>query len=109
MVERQQELDAIFGSLADGTRRDILGRVAKREMSVGEIAARYDLTFAMVSKHLKVLESAKLVTKTRRGKQQFVALQPRTLAKANRQIERYRREWSDRFERLDKLLEEESK
>jgi DNA-binding transcriptional ArsR family regulator len=60
MVEYTPSLDSIFGSLADPTRRDILQRVAGRELTVSQIAEPYDLSLAAVSKHLKILERAKL-------------------------------------------------
>ena len=62
------KLDSIFSSLSNSTRRDILYQVAKKEMSLGEIAKKYNLTFAGVSKHLKVLEKANLIVQRRQGK-----------------------------------------
>ncbi|MDB5161168.1 MAG: Transcriptional regulator, ArsR family [Candidatus Saccharibacteria bacterium] len=106
MVEYTLNLDSIFGSLADPTRRDILRRVAKDELSVSEIAQPYDLTLAAVSKHLRVLERAKLVIKKRRGKEQMVQLAPRAFADADEYLEYYRQVWESRFDSLDKLLKE---
>lgn len=97
-------LSDIFASLADATRRDILRRVAKKEMSVGEIASRYNLTFAGVSKHLKVLEKAKLVVKRREGKQQIVQMAPATIQTATKALENYQKLWDDRFDALDQYL-----
>ena len=104
MVEYSNELDAVFGSLSDPTRRDILKRISKRSMSVGEIAAHYQLTFAAVSKHLEVLERARLVVKTRQGKTQIVSLAPKALAAANDYLEHYRQLWENRLGSLDKYL-----
>jgi DNA-binding transcriptional ArsR family regulator len=104
MVEYTLSLDNIFSSLSDPTRRDILRRVARQEMSIGEIARYYDLTFAAVSKHLKVLERAKLIIKQRRGKEQMVTVVPQTLKDADEYLEQYRRLWEERFDRLDALL-----
>jgi len=101
-------LDNLFMALADATRRSILAQVAEAEMSIGEIARHYSLTFAAVSKHIKVLERAGLITKRRRGKEQIVIIVPGTLAVARQQIERYARMWRDRFAGLDALLEEMS-
>ena len=98
------KLDFIFGSLAYSTRRDILKRVAKKEMSVGEIANRYNLTFAAVSKHLKVLEKAKLIVKRRQGKQQFVSMAPATIKDASDAIAYYQKLWEDRFDSLEAYL-----
>jgi DNA-binding transcriptional ArsR family regulator len=107
MIERYAHLDSIFGSLADGTRRDILRRVARRELSVGEVASSYDISFAAVSKHLFVLENARLVTKRREGKLQVVALAPTALADASKYLERYREIWESRLDRLEKYLEKQ--
>lgn len=94
-------------ALADTTRRDILTRVAQAEMSISEIARHYKLTFAAVSKHIKVLERANLITKKRRGKEQVVIIVPSTLDVAREQIERYANMWNDRFNNLEQLLKEE--
>lgn len=107
MVEYNARLDSIFGSLADTTRRDILRRVAKEELSVGEIAAPYDISLAAVSKHLAVLEKAQLVTKRREGKQQVVGLGPTALGDAARHLERYRDIWERRLDRLATYLEKQ--
>lgn len=98
------KLDSIFGSLSDSTRRDILKRVAKKEMSIGEIANRYNLTFAAVSKHLKVLEKAKLIVKRRQGKQQFVSMVPASIKDASEAIAYYQKLWDDRFDSLEEYL-----
>ena len=108
MIERNARLDSIFGSLADTTRRDILRRVAGRELSVGEIAASYDISLAAVSKHLIVLEQAKLVTKHREGKLQVVGLLPVALTDAAKHLERYQDIWESRLDRLEKYLKEQS-
>ena len=107
MIERSARLDAVFGSLADTTRRDILRRVAGRELSVGEIAASYDMSLAAVSKHLIVLEEARLVTKRREGKLQLVGLSPVALSDATRHLERYQDIWENRLDRLARYLEKQ--
>ncbi len=106
MVEYTLQLDSVFGSLADPTRRDILKRVARCELTVGEIAYPYDMSLAAVSKHLKILEKAKLVIKRRRGKQQFVRATPKTLADAEEYLEQYRQMWEDRLDALEDYLKE---
>lgn len=106
MVEYTLDLDSIFGSLSDPTRRDILRRVAVAEHTVGELAARYNLTFAAVSKHLKVLEKAHLVIKRKEGKKQMVALAPDALKSADEYLEQYRRRWEQKFHKLDSLIKE---
>jgi DNA-binding transcriptional ArsR family regulator len=107
MVKYQSQLNIVFQSLADPTRRDILKRIVKREMSVGEIASPYHMSFAAISKHLKVLESAELIIKRREGKQQFVQVSPLALKSAMHYLEQYRHMWEERFDRLDALLEKE--
>ena len=104
MVEYTLNLDSVFGCLSDPTRRDMLRRIADHELSVGEIAHFYDLTFAAVSKHLKVLEKAKLIVKRRRGKQQMVSLTPQAFADAAEYIDWYRSLWENRLDSLEDYL-----
>ena len=104
MVEYSLQLNSVFGSLADGTRRDILKRVAKRELSVGEIAKPYRLTFAAISKHLMVLEKAKLIVKRREGKQQYVQLAPAQLKNAADYLANYQKLWENRLDSLENYL-----
>lgn len=104
MVESNFSLDLVFSSLADATRRDIVRRVAKAELSVSEIAQAYNLTLAAVSKHLKVLEKARLIVKHRRGKQQFVTASPETLHDAAEYLLTYQELWEERFEQLEDYL-----
>jgi len=107
MVEANQRLDLLFAALADSTRRDILSRVAKVGMSIGEIADHYKLTFAAISKHIMVLERANLVSKHRRGKEQVVTIVPATIGIAQKHIARYARMWGDRFDQLEEILKED--
>jgi len=104
MVEQTLSLDSIFSSLSDPTRRDILRRLIKDSLSISELAKPYDLTFAAISKHVKVLERADLVIKQRRGKEQMVSVVPQTLKEADDYLEAYRQLWEERFSRLDDLL-----
>lgn len=107
MVEYNTKLDLIFLSLADATRRDMLRLLdVYKTMSVGQIAAHYRMTFAGVSKHLKVLERAKLIGKKRKGKMQMVHLSSTAFQEANQYIKQYERLWNDRFDRLEILLNE---
>ncbi len=104
MVERVNQLDSVFGSLSDPTRRDILKKISKKSMSVGEIASYYKLTFAAVAKHLGVLHRANLIIKTRRGKERIVSITPNTLAAASKYLENYAQLWENRLTSLDKYL-----
>lgn len=108
MVEYALNLDSIFSCLADPTRRDILQRVSKQELSVGEIARPYDLTFAAVSKHLKVLERTRLVAKQRRGKQQLVRMVPEAFTDVDKYLGQYRQFWESRFDSLEQYLKEDN-
>ena len=108
MVEYTFPLDSVFGALADSTRRDILKRVAAAELTIGEIAAPYHLTFAAISKHLKVLEKAKLIMKRRRGKEQVVSLTPQAFAAAQEYLQWYQQLWESRFDSLEKYLQEDA-
>lgn len=104
MVEYTVHLDSIFHSLADPIRRDILRRVAIADMSISELAEKYTISFAAVSKHLKVLEKAKLVIKKKEGKKQIVTLSPTALKSADEYLEQYRLLWQSRHDKLEQLL-----
>ena len=104
MTAHALRLDSIFGALADPTRRDILKRVGKKELTVNEIARPYRLSLAAVSKHLHVLERAKLVLKRRQGRQQVVSLSSTALRDAAIYLHQYEAQWNDRFDALDRYL-----
>lgn len=97
-------LDQLFGALADATRRDILARVMDADASVSELAARYDMSFAAVQKHVAVLERARLVTKRKDGRAQRVAGNPDALRRATRLLAEFEQRWHVRVGRLDELL-----
>lgn len=107
MVEYTFELDSIFHSLSDSIRRDILRRVSTCELSVGELAQQYDVSFAAISKHIGVLQQAGLIRKRKEGKKQMVALVPGALKSADDYLEQYRQMWQGRFNKLEQLLGEE--
>ena len=104
MVERSINLDTIFQSLADETRRDILRRVSQCELSISELANVYAMSFAAVAKHVGVLEGAGLVAKRREGKQQLVTVVPKTLQGAEAYLSTYQALWEARFTALDGVL-----
>jgi DNA-binding transcriptional ArsR family regulator len=99
-------LDATFMALADPTRRAILARLALGEVSVTELAEPFEMSQPAISKHLKVLERAGLVTRGRDAQRRPVRLQAKPLAAANEWIERYREFWEASYHRLDALLDE---
>ncbi|MEU1970318.1 metalloregulator ArsR/SmtB family transcription factor [Microbacterium sp. NPDC019599] len=100
----EEQLTRTFAALADPTRRSILARLSQGEASVGEIAAPFDMTFAAVSKHLRVLEGAGLVTRGREAQYRPARLDARPLAEASRWIEDYARFWADSLGSLDSYL-----
>ena len=99
-------LDATFLALADPTRRAILARLAAGEASVAELAAPFAMSQPAISKHLKVLERAGLVSVGQDAQRRPRRIEGRSLAEANGWLERYRDIWEQNFERLDGLLEE---
>jgi len=99
-------LDATFAALADPTRRAILARLAAGEASVTELAAPFDISQPAISKHLKVLERAGLISRGRDAQRRPRRLEARPLAEANGWLESYRRYWEGNFGRLDAVLEE---
>ncbi len=101
------DLDRIFHALSDPTRRKILRQVARGEKTVTEIARPYRLTFAAISKHLKVLAEARLIDRRRDGVFQLVSLNPEALKSANQWLADYRRFWSIRLDALKDMLEKE--
>jgi DNA-binding transcriptional ArsR family regulator len=101
-----QALDATFAALADPTRRAILARLATGEASVMELAAPFEMSQPAISKHLKVLERAGLISRGRDAQRRPCRLEARPLAKASAWLERYRAYWEGNFQRLDQVLED---
>jgi len=101
-----QRLDATFAALADPTRRAILARLATGEASVAQLAAPFAMSQPAISKHLKVLERAGLISRSRDAQRRPRRIEAQPLAEANEWLERYRKIWEANFERLDALLEE---
>jgi DNA-binding transcriptional ArsR family regulator len=99
-------LDATFAALADPTRRAILARLASGEASVNELAAPFEMSQPAISKHLKVLERAGLISRGVDAQRRPRRLEPKPLAEASGWLENYRQFWEGRFQRLDALLGE---
>src|SRR5262245_31484334 len=97
---------AVFAALADPTRRAILARLATGEASVAELAEPFEMSQPAVSKHLKVLERAGLITRGRDAQRRPSRLEPKPLAEATEWLEHYRKVWEARYQRLDDLLDE---
>lgn len=94
-----------LSALADPTRRGLLARLALGETTVGELAEPYDMSLAAVSKHLKVLETAGLVSRSKTAQYRPCRLNARPMKEALDYLVSYRRFWEDNFNRLDALLE----
>ena len=99
-------LSATFAAIADPTRRAILARLAAGEASVTELAKPFDMTLPAVSKHLKVLEHAGLISRGRDAQRRPCRLEAGPMAEATEWLEGYRRFWEESFQRLDALLDE---
>lgn len=97
-------LDAAYAALADPTRRAILARLALGEATVGEIAEPFPISGPAISRHLKVLEEAGLIARTRRGQQLLCRLHPQGLKTAQEWLDHYRAFWTGAFDRLDTHL-----
>ena len=97
-------LSRVFSALADPTRRDIVSRLAVGDATVNELAAPYDVSVQAVSKHLKVLEEAGLVSRTRDAQRRPCHLEAEVFDLMTKWIERYRRQAEERFTRLDAVL-----
>lgn len=99
-------LDTVFAALADPTRRAILARLARGDATVNELARPFAISQPAISKHLKVLERAGLVSRGRRAQSRPCRLRAKPMAQAVDWLEKYRRFWQGNFKRLDALLEE---
>ncbi len=110
MVNYQvQDLDSVFHALADPTRRAIIGALAEGSKTVGEISRPFDISLPAVSKHLKVLERARLVSRQVVGREHHCRLNAESLADAHDWLSFYSGFWEQRLDALDALLSNESK
>jgi DNA-binding transcriptional ArsR family regulator len=101
------QLDDVFVALADATRRAILARLSAGEARVTEVAAPFDISLNSVSKHVRILERAGLVTRRRSGRDHYLSFDPRPLTEASEWLQSRQRFWADRVQRLQALLDEE--
>ena len=99
------QLDTTFAALSDPTRRAIVKRLADGEASVTELAAPFAMSLPAVSKHLKVLEKAGLISRGRRAQWRPCRLEPEPLKEASDWLQEYRRLWEERLDRLDEYLQ----
>lgn len=101
-----QQLDLTFAALADQTRRAILARLAEGELSVNELAEPFEMSQPAISKHLKMLERAGLISRGRDAQRRPCRIEPEALQAATGWLEQYRKLWEGNFQRLDALLED---
>jgi len=99
-------LSKVFSALADPTRRDMVARLTLADATVGELAAPYHVSLQAVSKHLRVLEDAGLVTRTKDAQRRPVHLEAEVLDLMAGWLERYRRQAEERYQRLDRVLQQ---
>lgn len=106
MRTESDQLSVTFAALADPTRRAILARLGQGEASVTELAKPFDLSLPGISKHLKVLQRAGLITQSRNAQWRPCRLEPARLKEASEWVGEYRRFWDESFQRLDDVLQE---
>jgi DNA-binding transcriptional ArsR family regulator len=109
MVNDIATLDRIFGALADPTRRRIVERLSRRSLTVGEIAAEFDISQPAISKHVRVLEDSGLLQRRIVGRVHYCALSPAAMESATKWIEKQRAYWTASLDRLDDLLAKDAK
>ena len=103
-MQTGDQLSAVFGALADPTRRAILARLAEGDHTVSELTAPFRVSQPAISRHLKVLEGAGLITRTRRSTARFSHLEAEPLRDATAWLARYQAFWDARYDQLDELL-----
>jgi DNA-binding transcriptional ArsR family regulator len=104
----QDRLDTVLAAIADPTRRAIVDRLARGPARVTDIAEPFAMSLNAVSKHVKVLERARLVRRTRSGREHTLELEARPLRDVMRWASRYQRFWNERFDRLERYLQKEN-
>jgi len=109
VAERSGHLDAVFHALSDPTRRAMLGHLAERECTIGELATPFSMSFAGASKHVRVLEHAGLVTRMVKGRSHLCRLKAARLGDADAWLGQYKRFWTESLDRLETLLREDDR
>jgi DNA-binding transcriptional ArsR family regulator len=110
MVNNQSHnLDAVFHALSDPTRRAMIQRLAKKDQRVSDLAKPFDMSLAAASKHIQVLERAKLIQRTVQGRTHICRLNPEALSKVRQWLRYYERFWNEKLDALEELLSEEDK
>ena len=106
-MDPTQQLDRIFMALADSTRRKLVHMLSKRSHTMNELAQPFEMSLAAVSKHVKVLEQAGLISRRIQGRQHHISLKAGPLANALDWITIYRRFWQDKLDDLEQILKED--
>jgi DNA-binding transcriptional ArsR family regulator len=104
MVNNIVALDRIFGALADPTRRRIVERLSRRSLTIGEIAAEFDISQPAISKHVRVLEDSGLLARRIVGRVHYCALSPVAMESASKWLDKQRAYWTASLDRLDDVL-----
>ncbi len=107
-AETKLLLNDIFHCLASPARREILERLTKKPLTVSEIKAPFKVSLVAISKHLKVLEHARLIRRQKLGREHLIRLNPKPLKDAYKYIENYKKDWSRQLDALEKFLEKNS-
>lgn len=105
-TDAADRLSPVFAALADPTRRELVARLATGDLTVGKLAEPFEVSVQAISKHLKVLETSGLVSKTKDAQRRYVHLETEVFDLMTKWIERYRRQAEERYQRLDALLAE---
>lgn len=108
MVKHSIVLDLVFGALADPTRREILRRLSTGSATVTELAEPHEMSLPAISKHLKVLEHAGLITRTRDGRLHHIGLEPKAMQSAVEWMEYYKQFWDTKLDALKEYLENQT-
>lgn len=104
MKQATDQLSRVFGALADPTRRGILERLSQGEATVGELTAPSGMSQPAISQHLRVLEEAGLITRTRQAQYRICAMRPEGLSDADRWVSRHHEIWAGRLDRLEETI-----
>ena len=109
MPIQEHQLDRVFQALADTTRRNILLQIREQDQTVNDIASQYEISLPAVSKHLKVLERAGLISRKKEGRKRLCHAEPNLLAEPLAWLEFYQSFWNDKLDNLKAFIEQENK
>ncbi|MES2701833.1 MAG: metalloregulator ArsR/SmtB family transcription factor [Bacteroidota bacterium] len=109
MTTKAAQLDSIFSALADPTRRQMIEQLGKRDHTIAELAGMFDMSLPAVSKHIKVLDNAKLLSRERSGKYVVCHYEPKPMKEALKWLNKQQQFWNEGFDKLEKYLDANSK